>query len=187
VASPPTGTAKKGMGQKGATDKTPVLTLIDVETGVARSAVVPRVSAHTLRKIISQHVDMANSYLHTDENASYMELGREFIAHETVNHSQEEWVRYGGRALVTTNPAEGFFAQLKRSINGTHHRVSVTHLPRYLAEFDYRFSTRKMSDTERMRNLMTQNRGEAPQLQAGQRTQGQEGLGVLALLVVLVG
>lgn len=150
---------KKGMGQKGATDKTPVLTLIDVETGVARSAVVPRVSAHTLRKVISQHVDMANSYLHTDENASYFELGREFIAHETVNHSQEEWVRYGGRALVTTNPAEGFFAQLKRSINGTHHRVSVTHLPRYLAEFDYRFSTRKMTDTERMRNLMTQTGG----------------------------
>ena len=56
--------------------------------------------------------------------------------------------------MVTSNQAENFFSQLKRSIDGTHHRVSVEHLPRYLAEFDYRFSTRKMSDTARMQALM---------------------------------
>jgi len=35
-------------------------------------------------------------------------------------------------------------AQLKRSINGTHHHVSPEHLHRYLAEFDFRYSTCKM-------------------------------------------
>jgi hypothetical protein len=32
---------------------------------------------------------------------------------------------------------------LKRSIDGTHHHVSREHLNRYLAEFDFRYSTRK--------------------------------------------
>jgi len=57
---------------------------------------------------------------------------------------------------VTTNAIEGFFSQLKRSLDGTHHHVSVEHLPRYLAEFDFRYSTRKMSDTARMERLMGQ-------------------------------
>ena len=56
--------------------------------------------------------------------------------------------------MVSTNKAENFFSQLKRSIDGTHHRVSVEHLPRYLAEFDYRFTTRRLSDTARMHALM---------------------------------
>jgi hypothetical protein len=55
--------------------------------------------------------------------------------------------------------AEGYFSQLKRSIDGTHHHVSVEHLPRYLAEFDYRNSTRKLSDTARMERLMGQVEG----------------------------
>ena len=33
---------------------------------------------------------------------------------------------------MTTNAVEGFFSQLKRSIDGTNHHVSRTHLPRYL-------------------------------------------------------
>ena len=59
----------------------------------------------------------------------------------------------------TTNAIEGFFSQLKRSIDGTHHRVSVDHLHRYLAEFDFRFSTCKMSDTARMQKLIDQTEG----------------------------
>ena len=33
--------------------------------------------------------------------------------------------------------------QDERSIGGTHHHVSARHLSRYLAEFDYRYTTRK--------------------------------------------
>lgn len=45
---------------------------------------------------------------------------------------------------------------MKRSIDGTHHHVSVEHLPRYLAEFDFRYTTRKESDQERFGRLMGQ-------------------------------
>ena len=58
------------------------------------------------------------------------------------------------RGDVTTNHAEGYFSQLKRSLDGTHHAVSQQHLPRYLAEFDYLYSTRKMSDTQQIARLM---------------------------------
>ena len=57
---------------------------------------------------------------------------------------------------MTTNQAENFFSQLKRSLDGTHHHVNVEHLPRYLAEFDYRYSTRKLSDQARMERMMGQ-------------------------------
>ena len=53
--------------------------------------------------------------------------------------------------------AENFFSQLKRSIDGTHHSISKYHLQRYLGEFDFRFSTRKITDTERMHLLVDQS------------------------------
>ena len=45
---------------------------------------------------------------------------------------------------------------MKRSLDGTHHHVSREHLHRYLSEFDFRYGTRKMSDTARMSRLMEQ-------------------------------
>ena len=128
------------------TDKTPVLALINADTGEVRSAVVPNVTAANLRKVMSEHVDMAGSVLWTDEAKYYKVLGKEFAAHQSVNHSDGEYVRDG----ASTNRAEGFFSQLKRSIDGTHHRVSREHLHRYVAEFDYRYSTCKVSDEARM-------------------------------------
>jgi len=93
---------------------------------------------------------MAGSVLHTDSASHYREMGKEFVAHETVDHKAGEYVR----GNVTTNHAEGYFSQLKRSIDGTHHHVSRGHLPRYLAEFDYRYTTRKSNDGQRMADLV---------------------------------
>ena len=41
----------------------------------------------------------------------------------------------------------------------THHHVSTAHLLRYLAEFDFRFSTCKLSDTARTLRLFKQVAG----------------------------
>jgi hypothetical protein len=60
---------------------------------------------------------------------------------------------------VSTNAAEGFFSQLKRSLDGTHHHVSREHLPRYLAEFDFRYNTSKLSDTARLQQVVDQAEG----------------------------
>ncbi len=132
--------------------KTAVFSLIHPESGEVRSRVVPDVDGMTLRKAIEEHVDPAESVLHTDAWSGYRLAGPQFSAHETVDHSAGEYVREG----VSTNAAEGYFSQLKRSIDGTHHHVSREHLDRYLAEFDCRYSTRKLTDDERTRLLVGQ-------------------------------
>jgi ISXO2-like transposase domain len=82
---------------------------------------------------------------------TYWKLGAEFAQHSKVDHENHEYVLRDG---ATTNHAEGYCSQLKRSLDGTYHSVSVEHLDRYLAEFDYRFSTCKMTDTERVGMLV---------------------------------
>src|SRR5579872_1665085 len=111
----------------------------------------------TICKAIAQEVDMAGSTLWTDEGSSYRHLSREFLAHTKVNHSKSQYVDFATGA--STNKAENFFSQLKRSIDGTYHRVSREHLGRYLAEFDFRYSTCKMSDSARMERIMEQAQG----------------------------
>ncbi len=68
-----------------------------------------------------------------------------------VNHSADEYVN---RAGVTTNAVENFFLQLKRSIDGTHHHVSVEHLDRYLANFDFMYTYCRQSDSQRMQRVI---------------------------------
>jgi transposase-like protein len=134
------------------TDKTAVFSLVHKETGEVRSQVVANVRRETLRAAINEHVDATNSVLHTDSAPMYTRIGWKFQDHQSVNHIMGEYVRQG----VTTNHVEGYFSQLKRSIDGTHHAVSVEHLPRYLAEFDFRYSTRKLTDSDRMAKLLGQ-------------------------------
>ena len=43
-----------------------------------------------------------------------------------------------------TNSIEGYWSQVKQSIRGTHIHVSGKHLPKYLAEVDFRHNTRSM-------------------------------------------
>ncbi|MEX0825433.1 MAG: IS1595 family transposase [Acidimicrobiia bacterium] len=133
-----------GRGRPGtASHKTAVSTLVSRD-GEARSQVMERVTGDDLGKVLSSNVT-PDSTLMTDEFSAYRKPGQMFAGHETVNHAHGEYAR--GR--VTTNTVEGYFSQLKRSIDGTHHHVTRHHLPRYLANFDYLYSTRKLTDGER--------------------------------------
>jgi transposase len=72
----------------------------------------------------------------SDEWVSYRGLAKHGYDHDTVNHNKDEWIR----GDVHTNGIENLWAMLKRSIKGTHIHVSKKHLPKYLAEFEYRFN-----------------------------------------------
>jgi len=136
--------------------KAVVFTLIEAESGEARSRVIPNVKADTLWRALAEQVDFKASRLMTDELLSYRNVGRQFgNGHDTVNHGFGEYVR----GDVTTNKVENFFGQLQRSLDGTFHHVSHEHLPRYLAEFDFRYSTRKLTDTQRVSRLMGRTGG----------------------------
>lgn len=138
---------------RGTVGKTAVLTVVE-RGGDARSQILTDVNGETIKQPITANVDK-QAILNTDTSPVYNKVGKEFAKHETVDHVKEEYVR--GNAHINT--VEGYFSQLKRSINGTYHHVSDKHLPRYLAEFDYRYSTRKTDDGSRMMRAIEQTRG----------------------------
>ncbi len=135
------------------TDKTPVLSVIGVEEGIARSRVVANITGGTLGAAIAQSVAMAEATMHTDTYPSYGPIGATMAGHFQVDHKAGQYVTEKSHG---TNKAENYFSQLKRSLDGTHHHISREHLPRYLAEFDFRYSTREMTDTARMDRFMGQ-------------------------------
>ncbi len=147
--------SKRTGGKQGRTDKTTVFSLVNTETGEIRSQVVSDVTGSTIHKILSEQTVMFRSDLVTDSATQYRGFGFYFRSHSTVNHSKGEYVRNG----KSTNSVEGHFAQLKRSIDGTHHGVSKEHLQRYAREFDFRYSNRKVSDGERATTIIARSQG----------------------------
>ena len=137
-------------GGQGHTDKTPVMSLVSRETGEVRSRVVANVSGRSLKAVLHENTDPKATHLQTDAAWAYKAIGKGYAQHTFVDHSAGEYVRDG----AGTNQVENYLSQLKRSIDGTHHHVSHRHLGRYLAEFDFRHSTHRLSDTIRIETLM---------------------------------
>jgi transposase-like protein len=127
------GQAKRraGFGHKNA-----VLTLVE-RGGRARSFHVDGVRVADIAPLVRKNI-ARESRLMTDEATQYREVGQEFSSHETVIHSQEEYVR--GDAY--TNTVEGYFSIFKRGMKGIYQHCSEKHLHRYLSEFDFRYSNR---------------------------------------------
>ena len=138
----------RGRGRAYKGNKTAVVSLVE-RGGSVRSRVVDHVTGEAITKLLKEHVS-EEAQLHTDESNLYAKVGQEFASHETVNHSIEEYARTAeDGARVTTNTAEGFFGNSKRSIDGTHHSISHKHTGLYFAELDHKCNTRKVTDGER--------------------------------------
>jgi hypothetical protein len=137
-----------GIGR--ATKKTPVVSIVDADTHEIRSQVVPWIDSKSLGDVLRANVDMATTTLHTDSLTSYIPVGRTMAGHYRVDHKAGV---YATDKTNGTNLCENYFAQLKRGLKGTHIHVDPKHLHRYLNEFDYRYSTFELTDTERMADL----------------------------------
>jgi transposase-like protein len=133
------GTGRKGRGMP---HKTPVVTLVE-RGGQARSFRTANVGVAELEGAIHRNVD-PSARIVTDGWTGYQHVGRSYH-HEVINHSIGQYVR----GDVHTNTVESYFAILKRGINGVYHHVSEAQLHRYLAEFDFRYSNRTISDGQR--------------------------------------
>ncbi len=81
-----------------------------------------------------------NSNVFSDEWGAYKTLAKRGYTHTTVNHSALEYVR----GTAYTNTIEGFWSQLKRSIDGTYHAISPKYLQNYVDEFVFRYNYRFM-------------------------------------------
>ena len=100
--------------------------------------------ADVIRGVLFTNADR-KSTLVSDESAFYKKTGKQFAAHETVNHSAKEYAR----GDVTTNSVEGFFGIFKRGMRGNYQHCAEKNLHRYLAEFDFRYNTKSITDGER--------------------------------------
>ena len=136
-------TKRTKRGKSGLASKRAVVSLVE-RGGRARSFHVDRATAENVRDVIVRNASR-QSVLHTDESRLYVQLGGEFDAHRTVRHASGEYVR----GEVHTNTVEGFFSIFKRGMKGVYQHCSEKHLHRYLAEFDFRYNERKITDGER--------------------------------------
>jgi transposase-like protein len=138
--------AKKPKGQKkgrGGDHKFKVLSLVDRETGAARSIVVDDLKTGTLLPILQKNIDRETRIM-TDEAGQYrwLHIHTDFKEHGVVRHGQDEYVSKEDPSIYT-NTVEGFFSIFKRGMKGIYQHCSEKHLHRYLAEFDFRYSNRK--------------------------------------------
>jgi transposase-like protein len=140
-------TSPKKEGARGWAHKMKVLSLVDRETGRARSIVVDDLKTSTVEPILRENI-AKEATVHTDEAYHYRRIAADFAGHEFVRHSADEYVR----GDVYTNTIEGFFSIFKRGMKGTYQHCGKQHLHRYLAEFDFRYSHRSALDvTDTMR------------------------------------
>ena len=143
---------RKGRGPAG---KRAVIALVE-RGGNVRSFHPAIADGMSVNAIVRQNI-ARESRLHTDESKFYVNVGKEFKTHETVTHSRGEYVRDsnlisikdGVIHKVHTNTVEGFFSIFKRGMKGVYQHCKEKHLHRYVAEFEFRYNTRKITDMER--------------------------------------
>jgi transposase-like protein len=128
---------KKGRGFH---HKNKVLSLVDRNSGQARSMVVDDVQARTLAPIIRENL-AREAKLMTDDHNVYKTVGKEFPEHNVVRHQFGEYVS-AKNPQIHTNTIEGFFSIFKRGMKGVYQHCAHNHLHRYLAEFDFRYNNR---------------------------------------------
>jgi hypothetical protein len=125
--------------------KTMVMGLIERGGDLKLITVGKASNMNVLQPMIKDNVDK-DAVVITDSLTNYTGLNKEFAGHETVNHSEHEYVRDGS---IHTNSIEGAFSLLRRSIYGIYHKVTPKHLSRYCDETMFRYNFRKMKDTNR--------------------------------------
>ena len=127
----------KKPGKGGSAHKLRVVSLVDRETGLARSMPANSLVRDEVAQIVRANV-AKEAMLTTDESRLYSAVGKEFASHDFTTHGRGEYVR----GDVTTNTVEGFFSIFKRGMRGIYQHCHENHLHRYLAEFDFRYSNR---------------------------------------------
>ena len=122
---------------RGYAHKHKVLSLVDRDTGRARSVVIDDLKSATVVPILREHI-APEARIMTDEAGHYRYLIHDFAKHYVVRHNRGEY----GLGPVHTNTIEGFFSIFKRGMKGVYQHCNKRHLHRYLAEFDFRYSNR---------------------------------------------
>ncbi len=143
--------SKRAKGyKKGHSHKEQIVALVEPK-GRVRAVHMKKATGKSVREFLVTNVHRS-SELHTDEANLYVNVGKEFAAHKTVEHGMNQHGYYVGSDGQTTNAAENFFGTFKRGMRGTYIFCREQHLKRYVAEFAFRYNHRAglgFSDGER--------------------------------------
>lgn len=120
--------------------------------GEARVKVLPKRRRSNVVNEVTKHVEVGSN-VYTDQLQSYSGLIADY-AHQVINHT-ESYVQ--GR--IHTNGLENFWSLFKRSLKGTYVSVEPFHLQAYADEQCFRFNNRKVSDSERFIEALSQVAG----------------------------
>jgi transposase-like protein len=128
---------KDGVPKKrGYQHKRAVVSLVQ-RGGEARTFHVDRAVVAEVVPIVRKNIEQ-ETVLMTDESGLYINVGKSFADHQSVNHGAGEYVRDD----VHTNTVEGYFSIFKRGFKGIYQHCGEQHLHRYLAEYDFRYNNR---------------------------------------------
>src|ERR1700722_17813845 len=132
----------KRTGKRGNTvGKTMVIGAISRKENVV-CQMIEEAGFNTFDSFVRETVSQKVTLMATDESPGYRHLGAHGFVHQTVNHSQNQYVV----GAIHTNTIEGFWSLLKRGIVGSYHKVSKDYLPLYLNEFTFRYNHRNDPD-----------------------------------------
>jgi transposase-like protein len=138
----------KRKGALGTQGKTAVIGAVE-RKGNIRARVVDDTTRNEVTPFVRGKISI-NSEVFTDEYNVYDNLHQLGYNHKQINHSAKEYVN----GNVHTNTIEGFWSQLKRSIEGTYHMVSPKYLQSYVNEFAWRYNRRNQT---KLFNLLISN------------------------------
>jgi transposase-like protein len=130
-------------GKSGPSNKRAIVALVE-RGGDVRSFHVAVADGLTVAKIVNENI-AHEAHLMTDESKLYVTPGAQFAKHSSVKHRIGEYAR----GEVHTNTIEGYFSIFKRGMRGNYQHCAEKNLHRYLAEFDFRYNTRNITDGER--------------------------------------
>ena len=124
--------AKRG---RGAENKIKVLGAVE-RGGKVAAQVMQRLRGRDIIQFLRKTIEPNGSLLMTDEFTAY-NVARPMMAHAVINHS----VAYAD-GETHTNTIEGFWALLKRSWFGSHHRYTEHYAPLFVAEQAWKYNRR---------------------------------------------
>lgn len=127
---------KRGRGSE---KKTSVVGMVERDGNVI-AQVMETLSRKNLMDMVKRNIDTENALLITDTYKGYNRIDQ-IIENIKVDHTKG--YSYQG---VNTNTIESFWAIVKRGIIGQYHQVSVKHLPKYIAEFVFKYNNRNDDD-----------------------------------------
>ncbi len=118
-------------------NKNALLSLVDRDTGEARSFAIDRARLATVAPVLAANVS-PNAHLVTDQAHHYAKLSANLQSHTALNHTQGDY----GRGMIHTNSVDGLISTFKRGMHGTYQHCDARHVGRYMTEFTFRYSHR---------------------------------------------